>query len=209
MSKNESSKKTTWEKLNTEAAQETTEQESTTKEESNTQKTDSSAQKLTHPSYEALEEQLAKTEAQLEQHKSTLIYQRAEMENIKRRSQQDIEKAHKFSLEKFIRDLLPVKDNLERALELTQGTDNDPTLKGIELTLQAFQKVLENNGVKTIAPAAGDAFDPNYHQAMSMQETSAQKPDTILLSPQKGYLLQGRLIRPAAVIVAKAPEKNS
>ncbi|BBB15622.1 heat shock protein GrpE [Candidatus Rickettsiella viridis] len=209
MSKNESSKKTTWEKLNTEAAQETTEQESATKEENNTQKADASTQKLTHPAYEALEEQLAKTEAQLEQHKSTLIYQRAEMENIKRRSQQDIEKAHKFSLEKFIRDLLPVKDNLERALELTQGTNND-TLKGIELTLQAFQKVLESNGVKTIAPAAGDAFDPDYHQAMSIQETSEQKPDTILLNLQKGYLLQERLIRPAAVIVAKAPtEKNS
>lgn len=209
MSKNKSAKKTTWEKLNSEADQETTEQELKNKEDAATQKTESSTQKLTSLSYEALEEQLAKTEAQLEQHKSSLIYQRAEMENIKRRSQQDVEKAYKFSLEKFIQDLLPVKDNLERALDLTQGTNQDHTLKGIQLTLQEFQKVLENNGVKTITPAVGEAFDPHYHQAMSMQETSEQKPNTIILCPQKGYLLQGRLIRPAAVIVAKAPEKSS
>ena len=212
MSKNESSKKN-WEKLKVEAAQETTANESATKEETATLSPD----KLTHPSYASLEEQLAKTEAQLEEHKSQLLqykekdsYRLAEMENMRRRSKLDIENAYKFSLEKIIKDLLPVKDNLEAALLVpTTEAKNDSMLKGVQLTLQALEKVLNNNGVTAIEPACGEAFNPEHHQAMLTEESAEQAPHTILRVLQKGYLLNNRLLRPALVVVAKAIEENA
>ncbi len=217
MSKNENSKKTAWEKLKVEAGQETTENESAIKEETATAKTTSSPNKLTHPSYESLEEQLSKTEAQLEAHKSQLIqykeqdtYRLAEMENIRRRSKLDIENAYKFSLEKIIKDLLPVKDSLEAALLVpTTEAKNDAMLKGVQLTLQTLEKVLKNNGVEAIEPATGETFNPEHHQAMLMEESADQTPNTIVKILQKGYLLNNRLMRPALVVVAKVVEKNA
>lgn len=209
--KNENSKKTTWEKLNAESDE--TANESAIKEEAfSAKKSESSSNKLIHPSHEALEEQLQKTEAQLEEHKSKLAqykeqdtYRLAEMENIRRRSKLDIENAYKFSLEKIIKELLPVNDYLEAALGSITEAENDPTLKGIQLTLQALQKALKNNGVEVIEPVSGQVFDPEHHQAMLTEESADQAPNTILKMLQKGYMLHGRLIRPAVVVVAKAP----
>lgn len=212
MHEKESSKKKIWETLNTSGKSEEENQataEVAATEKAATQETEPVSDALTQHAAKALEEQLAKATAEVEQLKTTLLYQGAEIKNIKYRAQLDIEKAHKFSLEKIVKELLPVKDNLERAIEPAQVSDNDAILKGIALILQMLEKVLENNGVKMVSSTIGEAFDPNYHQAMSIQETSAQKPDTIAVILQKGYLLQGRLIRPAAVIVAKAPVENA
>ena len=219
MSKNESSKTKTWEKLTSQADKEAAVNESAVNEETSSAKkpASSSPNKLTHPAYEALEEQLLKTETQLEEHKSKLIqlkeqeaYRLAEMENIRRRCKLDIENAYKFSLEKFVKDLLPVKDSLEAALLVTGAeAENDSILKGVKLTLQALQKVLERNGIKTIDPSSGETFDAHYHQAMLTEENEQQAPNTILKVLQKGYLLNERLMRPAMVVVAKAIEENS
>jgi molecular chaperone GrpE len=217
MNKNERSKTKNWEKLNSQVEQETTVDASAVKEEASTaKKTKSPANELTYPSYAALEEQLLKTETQLEENKNKLVqykeqdtYRLAEMENIRRRCKLDIENAYKFSLEKFIKDLLPVKDSLEAALFITRvDTENDPILRGVKLTLQELQKILDKNGVKAIDPASGETFDAHYHQAMLAEENNQQSPNTILKVLQKGYLLNERLMRPAMVVVAKAAEEN-
>jgi molecular chaperone GrpE len=214
MSKNETSKKTTWEKIKAEADAKTAEKESVNQE-APTQKSESTAQ-LPHTSYQALEEQLSKTEAQLEEHKSKLIqykeqeaYRLAEMENIRRRSKLDIENAYKFSLEKLIKELLPIKDSLEAALAPNINTANDPKLTGVQLTLHALQKALEKNGIKAIEPKAGDSFDAHYHQAMLTEASAEYPPHAILKVLQKGYLLYDRLLRPALVVVSKAVEENT
>lgn len=214
MSKNENAKKTTWEKLTSEAGQETTENESAIKGETMTQKEKSSPNKLTPLSYELLETKLSETETQLEEHKSELAeykkeytYQLAEMENIRRRSQLELENAYKFSLKKIIEELLPIKDSLEAALASRVETENDNSLKGIELTLNQLQSTLEKNGVAVIEPSPGESFDAHYHQAMITKESTEQTPNTILKVLQKGYTLNGRLLRPALIVVAKAIEE--
>ena len=214
--KNESSKKTTWEKLNAQAEHEVTANEPEIKEDAfSEKKSEASPNKLPHPSYEELEEQLFNTETQLEEHKSKVAqykeqdtYRLAEMENIRRRCKLDIENAYKFSLEKIIKELLPVKDSLEAALAPIT-TENTASLKGIQLTLNQLQSVLEKNGVETVEPTTGEPFDAHYHQAMLAEENVEQDPNTILKVLQKGYLLNKRLMRPALVVVAKASEENT
>lgn len=215
MSTNERSKKTTWEKLHAKSDRQMTGSEPLSQTEASAQKPEPPSQ-LTHASYQALEEQLNKMEEQLEEHKRKLIqykeqdiYRLAEMENIQRRSKLDVENAYKFSLEKIIRELLPVKDSLEAALAPTTQTENTSILKGIQLTLQALQKVLEKNGVKTIEPTLGAAFDAHYHQAMLTEESTEHAPNSILKVLQKGYSLHTRLVRPALVVVSKAVEENA
>lgn len=211
MSKKDTSKKTTWEKLNNATNQDAA--KSATTEES-VITPDKSQNKLTHPTYEALETQLLETETQLENYKSQLVkykeqekYQLAEVENIRRRTKLDVENAYKFSLEKFIKELLPVKDSLETALELTIAKENS-SASGIQLTLKQLQNLLEKNGVKSIEPA-GEHFDAHFHEAMLAEENDALAPNTIIKVLQKGYLLHERLIRPALVVVAKAKENAS
>lgn len=213
--KNENSKKTTWEKLNAEADQAATVNEPVNESMIKEEKPESSP-KLTHPSYETLEKQLLQTETELEEHKSKLAqfkeqatYQLAEMENIRRRSKLDIENAYKFSLEKIIKELLPVKDSLEAALAPIASENDASSLKGIQLTLNQLKSVLEKNGVEAIEPLSGESFDAHYHQAMLTEESADQAPNTILKVLQKGYLLHKRLLRPALVIVAKAIEENT
>ena len=128
------------------------------------------------------------------------------MENLRRRSASDVEKAHKFALEKFTGELLPVIDSLERALELADR-DNEtlkPMMEGVELTLRAMLTTVSKFGVEQVNPM-GDAFDPNRHQAISMVENGNVAPNSVLAVMQKGYELNGRVIRPAMVMVARAP----
>lgn len=118
----------------------------------------------------------------------------------------DVEKAHKFALEKFVNDLLPVVDNLERALAAID-TDNDSTkavTEGVELTLKSFLDTLKRHNVEAIDPE-GEPFDPQVHQAMTAVESADVEPNTVINVFQKGYLLSGRLVRPAMVVVSKAP----
>lgn len=128
----------------------------------------------------------------------------AEEQNARRRAQQDVEKAHKFGLEKFVGDLLPVADNLERALAAINVEDESfkPVVEGLELTRKAFSDILAKHQVLEVNPA-GEPFDPQLHQAMTMIESPNVEANTVIDVFQKGYTLHGRLVRPAMVVVAK------
>jgi len=157
-----------------------------------------------------LEGKLEQAHAAAAEEKDRAIRAVAEMENLRRRAAQDVEKAHKFALEKFAGELLPVIDNLERALELADK-DNEalkPMLEGIELTLRSMLNTVAKFGVVAIDPQ-GEAFDPNRHQAMSLVENGQVPPNSVLAVMQKGYELNGRIIRPAMVMVAKAPSGSN
>ncbi len=133
----------------------------------------------------------------------------ADAQNVMRRAEQDVEKARKFALERFCGELLPVVDNLERALEAAVG-DNDivkPIAEGVELTLKSFHDALKKFHIVTVDPA-GEPFDPQLHQAMSMVENGDVEPNTVIAVMQKGYTLNGRLVRPAMVMVSKSPTGN-
>lgn len=148
---------------------------------------------------QALEEQLATAQDQS-------LRTAAELQNIRRRAEQDVEKAHKFALEKFANDLLPVVDSLERGLELTSAEDEAvrPVREGVELTLKLFHDTLKRFQVEAVDPH-GAPFNPEHHQAMAMEESTHVEPGSVLKVFQKGYLLNGRLLRPAMVVVSKAP----
>jgi molecular chaperone GrpE len=126
------------------------------------------------------------------------------MQNIIRRSERDVQNAHKYSLDKFVAELLPVVDNLERALEsIDQDKSELKSLaEGVELTLKSFQDLLERQKVVSVNPK-GEIFNPDLHQAMSILEEPSVAPNTVIDVFQKGYTLNGRLVRPAMVVVAK------
>ena len=130
----------------------------------------------------------------------------AEMENLRRRTAQDVEKAHKFALEKFATELLPVLDNLERTIQVAdkQNEAVKPLLEGVELTLKSMANSVAKFGVIAIDPQ-GQSYDPKQHQAMSKVENADVAPNTVIAVMQKGYELNGRVIRPAMVMVSKAP----
>jgi molecular chaperone GrpE len=214
MTEKEPSKKSTWEKLNI-AAKQVSPTANEKKIPSTEKEKPEQEKQLTHPDYAALEAQLLETEKRVNDYKSQLvkveeqkIYQLAEMENIQRRTKRDIDNAYKFSLEKFIKELLPIKDSLEKALELAIAKEHDLALSGIQLTLKQLENLLEKNGVKPIEPA-GKQFDPHFHEAMLAEENDEFPPNTIIKVLQKGYLLHERLMRPALVVVAKVKEKTS
>lgn len=155
---------------------------------------------------------IAELEAQLEAATAAAADERdravravAEMENLRRRAAQDVEKAHKFALEKFASELLPVLDNLERAIELADKENEalKPMIEGVELTLKSMVSSVAKFGLTPIDPA-GQPFDPNAHQAMSMVPNAEVAPNTVIAVMQKGYDLNGRVIRPAMVMVAKS-----
>jgi molecular chaperone GrpE len=154
----------------------------------------------------ALLEKLAQAEAAAQEEKDRALRIAAEMENLRRRSALDVEKAHKFALEKFSGELLPVIDSLERALELSDRENEalKPTLEGVDLTLRSMLSTVAKFGVEAINPL-GEPFDPNRHQAISMVENGQVAPNSVIAVMQKGYELNGRIIRPAMVMVARAP----
>lgn len=133
----------------------------------------------------------------------------AELQNVRRRAEQDVEKAHKFALEKFSGDLLPIVDTLERALEMSNPSDEaiKPMREGIELTLKMFHDTLKRYNLEPVDPH-GEPFNPEHHQAMAMEESVHLEPGSVVKVFQKGYLLNGRLLRPAMVVVSKAPEQT-
>jgi molecular chaperone GrpE len=148
---------------------------------------------------QVLEEQLAGAQDQA-------LRVAADLQNVRRRAEQDVEKAHKFALEKFAGDLLPIIDSLERGLELSNPDDESirPMREGIELTLKMFQDTLKRYQLEVIDPH-GEPFNAVQHQAMAMQESADVEPNSVLKVFQKGYQLNGRLLRPAMVVVSKAP----
>ncbi|HAD47567.1 MAG: nucleotide exchange factor GrpE, partial [Idiomarinaceae bacterium] len=150
-----------------------------------------------------LELALSKAEAKANEQKESVLRTQAEMENVRRRASQDVEKAHKFALEKFANELLTSVDNLERAMQAAEGSETvDKTfLEGIELTYKSLTTTLEKFGVKAVGQE-GEVFNPDQHQAMSMQESPEHDNNTIIAVMQKGYMLNERLLRPAMVMVA-------
>jgi molecular chaperone GrpE len=134
-----------------------------------------------------------------------LLRARAEMENLKRRHENELEKAHKFALDGFVRDLLQVRDSLElgHSAALDANADLDKLREGTELTLKLLTDVMGRFGVEQIDPE-GEPFNPDFHQAMTMQPRDDMPPNTVVTVVQKGYLLNGRLVRPAMVIVSAA-----
>ncbi|MFT7266733.1 MAG: molecular chaperone GrpE [Porticoccus sp.] len=152
--------------------------------------------------------QLAKLEADLLESKDESLRNQAEMQNILRRSERDVQNAHKYALDKFVAELLPVVDNLERALQsIDQDKEELKSLaEGVVLTLKSFQDVLARYKVLSIDPK-GEVFDPELHQAMSILEMPGVAPNTVVDVFQKGYTLNDRLVRPAMVVVAGAEKK--
>lgn len=150
-------------------------------------------------------DELTKLQEELTAAKDQSLRTQAEMQNLRRRSERDVENAHKYALEKFVGELLPVVDNLERALQAIDQDDESmkALTEGVELTLKSFQDVLVRYKVEAVDPK-GQPFDPEFHQAMSMLEMPDEVPNTVVDVFQKGYTLNGRLVRPAMVVVAKA-----
>jgi molecular chaperone GrpE len=155
----------------------------------------------------ALEAELAAANATIEGQKEGVLRARAEMENAKRRAEAEVEKARKFALERFAGELLPVVDNLERAIQVADSENEavKPLLEGVELTMKSFLSTIDKFGMVLIDPQ-GEQFNPELHQAMSMQESADVEPNTVIAVMQKGYQLNGRLLRPAMVMVSRAPQ---
>ena len=144
-------------------------------------------------------------EEELAAAKDAALRAQADAMNVQRRAEQEIEKARKFALERFCGDLLSVVDNLERALESSGDEQGSAALaEGVELTRKGFMDVLAKYGVEALDPQ-GEPFDPETAQAMSMVEQPDVEPNSVVAVMQKGYLLNGRLLRPAMVMVSKAP----
>jgi len=154
---------------------------------------------LEHPDYASLEEELTKTEMQINEYRNQVMRAQAELENVRKRAERDVSNAHKFALEKFVEELLPAIDSLEKSMEAAVG---DQHQEGVELTCGMLLKAMEKFGVEQLNPL-GEEFNPEYHEAISMQPDPQSKTDTVLKVLQKGYLLNGRLVRPAMVIVAQ------
>ena len=156
------------------------------------------------PAPDSPEDEIARLQQDLAQARDAVLRAQADAQNTKRRSEQDVEKARKLALERFAGELLPVVDNLERALEAASGDDEaiKPIAEGVELTLKSFLDVLGKFNIEVVDPD-GEPFDPNLHQAMSMIENAEVEPNTVIAVMQKGYTLNGRLVRPAMVMVSK------
>jgi len=152
-----------------------------------------------------LELALSSAQTTVADQKDSVVRAKAEVDNIRRRSAQDVDKARKFALEKFATEMLVSVDNLERALQNVDKEDESikGIIEGLELTLQGLIASLEKFGVKGVDPQ-DQPFNPEFHQAMSMQVVEGVAPNTVIAVMQKGYELNGRLIRPAMVMVSKA-----
>lgn len=153
---------------------------------------------------EALELALSQAEQRADDANDRAVRAVAEMENVRRRSAQEVEKAHKFALEKFAGEILDTVDNLERAMDIAKQAEdiNQSFFEGIELTHKNLLSTLNKFGVEAVG-AVGDAFNPELHQAMAMQPSEEHENNTVLAVMQKGYTLSGRLLRPAMVMVVK------
>tara|TARA_R110000868_G_scaffold88411_3_gene246448 strand:- start:15696 stop:16289 length:594 start_codon:yes stop_codon:yes gene_type:complete len=152
----------------------------------------------------AAEVQLAAAQQEIADLKEQVLRIQAEMQNVRRRAELDVEKAHKFGLEKFANEMVAVVDNLERGLAAAPEEDATKAIReGIEMTLNGFLSALAKFNVDVVDPV-GHPFNPEHHQAMTMIESADAEPNSVLAVMQKGYVMNGRLLRPAMVVVSKA-----
>lgn len=160
---------------------------------------------LDHPSYVALEEQLTLAEQKAHENWEKSVRAVAELDNVRRRMEREVTNAHKYGMEKLVSSLLPVIDSLEQALQLADKNADPAMHEGLELTMKLFLDVLQKFDVEQIDPM-GAHFDPQEHEAMTMQDAPGAAPNSVIAVFQKGYKLSDRVIRPARVIVAKKPD---
>jgi molecular chaperone GrpE len=154
---------------------------------------------------DTMSSELAALQKKADDHYDQLVRAHAEIENLKRRHTQELEKAHKYALDKFVGELLTIWDSLELGLQAAQNDEADVASlrEGTELTVKMFGDVMEKFNVERINPE-GEAFNPEFHQAMSMVPNAEMAPNTVMAVMQKGVSLNGRLIRPAMVVVSQA-----
>jgi len=157
-----------------------------------------------------LQKRLAEAEVQAKESEDKVLRAHAEMENIRRRSERELENAHKYGMEKFATELLPVIDSLELGLiaASAEGADVDKLREGMDLTVKMLVSAFEKFGINPVHPI-DETFDPDFHQAMTMIEHPDKDPNTVLDVMQKGYTIKERLIRPAMVVVSKAPADDN
>ena len=158
------------------------------------------AEESTADTIASLRDALEQAQAEADAQKDRALRAAAEAENVRRRSERSIENAHKFALERFVADLLPAVDSFERAADAASEADAE----GIRLSLKLLMEAMERQGIAVEDPI-GAPFDPNLHEAMSMIENAGAEPGSVIEVFQKGYTVNGRLARPARVIVAKQP----
>ncbi len=153
---------------------------------------------------ESLVQELEDAQQKISDFQDRMLRMQAEMENLRKRTERDLSNAHKYGIEKFAGELLQVKDSLELGLRATD-VDLAKLQEGTELTLKMLTAVLKKFSIEEIDPL-GEVFDPNLHEAMTLQESTEYSPNIVINVMQKGYTLNDRLLRPAMVIVAKAPD---
>ena len=152
---------------------------------------------------------LEAAEAEARAQRELALRTAAELENVRRRAERDVENAHRYGVERFARELLAVKDSMEMGLQAAEesaGPDAEAVLEGFSATLKLLNQCFEKSGIAEVNPL-GEVFDPELHEAMATQPATEQAPDSVLMVVQKGYVLHNRLLRPARVIVARAPDE--
>ncbi|MDG4563347.1 MAG: nucleotide exchange factor GrpE [Candidatus Competibacter sp.] len=159
---------------------------------------------ISHEEFEGLQRELDQALAKADEHWKLYLGAHAEMENLRKRAEREVQNAHKFALERFFGELLPVRDSLELGLAAaSDAVDIAKLREGVELTLRQLTTAMEKFGAREVNPL-GAKFDPGQQEAMAMLPTDQAEPNTVVQVVQKGYLLNERLIRPAKVIVAQA-----
>jgi molecular chaperone GrpE len=160
------------------------------------------------PSARALQEALSRAEATAQENWNKYLRAVAELENVRKRAGRDVEQARRFGVERLAAELLPVLDSLEMGLEAGAGASPESLLEGKKATLRLLRSALEKFGVEEVAPA-GQPFNPQLHEAISIQDAAGTEPGSVVTVVQKGYQLNGRLLRPARVIVAGSGDEGS
>lgn len=190
--------------INQDAPQQTDDQDNLSPE--NTQ-TAEAATETTETDEQDLLAELAKAQLTIKEYWDQIMRLNAEIENNRKRAQRDIENAHKFAVKNFVESLLPVSDSMEMgmAATLNENATLESIREGMKLTLDLFAQMMQKNGIQAVDPQ-GEKFNPEHHQAMTLQENDEVEANTVLAVMQKGYLLNERLIRPAMVVVSKTKE---
>ena len=152
-----------------------------------------------------VEAELAEARAKADENWNSYLRAVAEADNVRKRAQRDVEAASRYAIERFAAELLDVRDSLELGVAAGPGADNARLLEGMEATLRLLNKAFEKSGLGLLDPV-GQPFNPEFHEAIATQPTADQAPGTVLTVVQKGYVLNGRLLRPARVLVAREPD---
>jgi molecular chaperone GrpE len=155
-----------------------------------------------------LEAELAEAQAKAQEHWNSYLRAVAETENVRKRAQRDVEAASRYAIDRFASELLEVRDSLELGLAAGAGADPARLLEGMEATLRLLTRAFEKSGITVVDPQ-GQPFNPELHEAMVTQPTADQPAGTVLAVIQRGYVLNGRLLRPARVVIARAPEPDA